>query len=281
LNEDCPKTLGSLFAGIGGFDIGFERAGWVTKWQVEWNAINRAVLADRFPAAKQFRDVRSPSKLDPVDCIAFGSPCTNISNMATATIGGKQGLDGPESRLFFEALRIIDQVQPTWVVFENVPALLHSNDCEDLQRVISEFAKRNYLGFARVLNAQFFGIPQNRRRFFLVAGLGRYPHADFLADAAPVESVPCSIVASENRPGDAWAGYTLTAADNGSRINLSSELFIAEENGWDSMAERARASEIHGFQWGLDEANAKEAFSAGNAICPAIAEWIARILNRS
>ena len=260
--ERDEKSLGSLFAGIGGFDIGFEAAGWKTKWQVEWNAINRAVLADRFPHAKQFRDVRSPSRLEWVKCICFGSPCTDISNAGASRIGGKKGLHGEASRLFFDALRIIDQVQPTWIVFENVAGLLHSNDCEDLQRVISEFAKRNYLGFARVLNAQYFGVPQRRRRVFMVAGLGRYPCKDFLFDASPVESIPGSVVASQERQGDAWAGPTLTAADNGSRITMGSELFVAEEDGWDSMAERARASALHGFSCGLDETNAAEAFSA-------------------
>lgn len=275
------KKLGSIFAGIGGFDLGFERAGWSTAWQIELNGINRACLADRFPGAKQFGDVRSPSRLGPVDCIAFGSPCTDISNMGAARTGGKQGLAGPASSLFFEALAIIDQVQPTWVVFENVAALFHSNDCRDLQRVISEFAQRNYLGFARVLDAQYFGVPQRRRRVFMVAGLGRYPHMDFLASAAPVEALPGAIAQGEERPGDQWAGYTLTSAGEPGRINLGSEILVAETDGWDQMVERARASALHGFSGGLAEADLAEAFAAGNAVCPEIARWIAEILNRS
>jgi len=71
------------------------------------------------------------------------------------------------------------------------------------------------------------------------------------------------------------------AADNGSRINISSELLVAETDGWGSMVERARATEIHGFSTGLAQADAAEAWSAGNAVCPSIAQWIAEILNRS
>jgi DNA (cytosine-5)-methyltransferase 1 len=278
------KTHGSLFAGIEGFGIGFERAGWKTVWQVEWNAINRAVLADRFPDALQLRDVRSKSRLEWVDCITFGSPCTDISNMGATRRGGKRGIEGPQSSLFFDALRVIDEIQPTWLVFENVPALLHSNAGEDLQRVIGEFAQRNYLGYARVLDAQYFGVPQKRRRLFLVAGLGRYPSLDYLADADPVESLHTTLNQEQDDHRDRWAGYTLTAAGDDSdakRLNLGSEVLVAEADGWDQMLEWEREVAVHGLRVGLDAANSAEAFAAGNAVVPAIAEWIAQILNRS
>ena len=278
-----PRTIGSLFAGIGGFDAGFEQAGWRSVWQVEINASNRAALAYRFPGARQFADVRCVGRrnLEPVDCITFGSPCTDISNMGCARTVGRTGLGGEASGLFFEAIRIIGEIQPRWIVFENVPALLHSNGGRDFERVLQEFTQLGFVGHYRVLNAQFFGVPQNRRRIFMVGGFGRVPHADFLADAGAVESIPCSVNACKERPGDGWAGYILTAADNGSRINLSSELLVAEADGWGAMVERARASEVHGFHWGLDEVSAAKAFAAGNAVCPAIARWIAEILNRS
>jgi DNA (cytosine-5)-methyltransferase 1 len=204
--------------------------------------------------------------------------------MGSARRGGKLGLAGPSSSLFFEALRIIDEIQPTWLVFENVTGLFHSNNGEDLQRVISEFAQRDYLGYARVLDAQYFGIPQKRRRIFMVAGLGCYPSIDFLADAAPVEALPCAVGPAQEHPGDSWAGYTLTAPGDRwetGRLSLGSELLVAEENGWPAMAELERETSLHGFSIGLDETNAAEAFGAGNAVNPSIAEWIAQILNRS
>ena len=91
-------TIGSLFAGIGGFDIGFENAGFTTAWQVEINPVCRAVLADRFPHARQFDDVRTVGthNLSPVDVLVGGFPCQDLS-----TMGARQGLAGQRSGLFF------------------------------------------------------------------------------------------------------------------------------------------------------------------------------------
>lgn len=285
------KTLGEICAGIGGFGVGFEQAGWETKWQIELDDVNRAVLADRFPYAKQLKnllDWRSyRSELSSVGCIAFGFPCQGISVMGN--VAGDQshrGLKDSRSGLFYACMDIVSFVQPAWVVIENVPALLHSNDCEDIQIVVRELAQRGYVGYFRVLNSQYFGIPQKRRRFLLVAGFGRYPSMDFLADAGPVESIPCApgtqFIA---KSGDAFAGYTLTSPNKHdrqrSRFNISSELFVVEENGWSQMLERHRAVEIHGLRRGLDETNIEEAYAAGNSFPPPMAKWIAEILNRS
>lgn len=283
------KTLGSICAGIGGFDIGFEQAGWQTAWQIELDDVNRTVLADRFPDAQRNKDLRAwrSYPLSAVDGIAFGSPCQNISTMANSKRDkSRHGLDGSRSGLFFDCMDIVESVGPKWVVFENVPALLHSNDGRDFETVISEFAKRGYVGYGRVLNAEYFGVPQNRRRLFLVAGLGCYPSMDFLADSAPVEAI-FTAPGSEwfARHADAWAGHTLTAPDKlerqNSRISMGCELLIAEANGWDQMVEREREVGLHGVRKGLDGPNIEEAYAAGNAVCPAIAKWIAEILNRS
>ncbi len=280
------RTIGSVCAGIGGFDLGFEQAGWESAWQIELDDVNRAVLADRFPRARQFKnllDWRS-HKLARVGCIAFGSPCQDISQMGHSA-GPRPGLDGSRSGLFFEIMEIVGALLPPWVVFENVPALWFSNGGRDIERVIAEFAQRGYLGFLRVLDAQYFGVPQKRRRILLVAGLGRHPSVEFLSDAGTVESLPCALGEEQARRGDAWAGYTLTAPDKyrscTSRINLGSEVLVAEADGWDAMAERGREVELHGFPAGLDDANSEQAYAAGNAVPPPMAKWIAEILNRS
>ena len=167
-----------------------------------------------------------------------------------------------------------------------MPALLHSNDCADFQTVICEIAQCGYVGFARVLDAQYFGIPQKRRRLFLVAGYKKHPCESFLADAGAVESLPASAGSDWlAKPADAWAGYTLAAPNKlhkqNSRINIGNELLVAEENGWDQMAEWGRTAELHGLSLGLDGANAEEAYAAGNAVPPPMAKWIAEILNKS
>lgn len=276
--ERDKPTLGSLFAGIGGIDVGFETAGWKTRWQVELNPTKRAVLGDRFPNAERFEDVRQvgAKNLAPVDCIAGGFPCQDISNAGSSRKGGRRGLRGDRSGLFWEVMRVVDEVQPTWLVLENVPALLHTNDSEDIEAVIGAIAERGYLGFFRVLNAQYFGVPQKRERIFLVAGYHRFPTMDFLADAVPVEALPCAFGPKRQPcPADDWAGHTLQALNSPSRISIGSELLVAEENRWGEMAERARKSQVHGIRVGLDEINVAEKHAAGDAVVPAVAEWIA------
>jgi DNA (cytosine-5)-methyltransferase 1 len=183
-------------------------------------------------------------------------------------------------------MEIIAALGPEFVVFENVPTLLTSNSGRDIQEVVQSFAKRGYMGAARVLDSSGFGIPQKRRRLLLVARLGQEPPSEFMADAGPMESVPCAGGSSwVAKPSHAWAGYTITAPDKhnagGSRINLGSELLVAEEDRWDQMAERSRAAEIHGFPRELDAVNTEEAYAAGNAIPPPMAAWVAEILNRA
>lgn len=170
--------IGSLFAGIGGFDVGFENAGYRTAWQVELNPTNRAVLADRFPHATQFEDVRhcGAHNLIPVNVLTAGFPCQDIS-IAGSRPNNKdtRGLRGQRSGLFWEVIRILKETQPRWVVLENVVNLLAINDSQDFETVIGALAQCGYVGCWRVLNAQYFGVPQQRRRIFLVAGHRRMP----------------------------------------------------------------------------------------------------------
>ncbi|WP_332763142.1 DNA (cytosine-5-)-methyltransferase [Pseudomonas koreensis] len=277
-------TLGSLFAGIGGFDVGFENTGYRSAWQVELNPINRAVLADRFPHAQQFEDVRhcGAHNLCSVDVLTAGFPCQDIS-IAGARENNRdtRGLRGARSGLFWEVIRILKEIQPRWVVLENVVNLLAVNDSHDFETVIRALADCGYVGFWRVLNAQYFGVPQQRRRIFLVAGFEQMPPFEFLADAAPVDAIP---PASQSqpwpRPADAWAANTLLADRVPSQIAMGCTTLVAHANGWDQMAERQRAAEDDGFCLGLDAANLAEAFGAGNAVVTQVAEWVARMLIR-
>jgi hypothetical protein len=114
-------TMGSLFAGIGGFDLGFERAGFKTRWQVEIDPYCQKVLAKNFPEAERFGDIREcgSHNLKPVDVICGGFPCQDISY---AGLG--KGIDGERSGLWSEFARIIHELRPPYVLVENVAALL-------------------------------------------------------------------------------------------------------------------------------------------------------------
>ncbi|WP_414926819.1 DNA cytosine methyltransferase [Pseudomonas zeae] len=277
-------TLGSLFAGVGGFDVGFENAGYRSAWQVELNPINRAVLADRFPHAQQFEEVRhcGAHNLCSVDVLTAGFPCQDIS-IAGARESNRdtRRLRGERSGLFWEVIRILKEIQPRWVVLENVVNLLAVNDSHDFETVIRALADCGYVGFWRVLNAQYFGVPQQRRRIFLVAGYRQMPPFEFLADAAPVDAIPPASQSQQwPRPADAWAANTLLADRAASQIAMGCTTLVAHSNGWDQMAERQRAAEDDGFCLGLDAANLAEAFGAGNAVVTQVAEWIANTLTR-
>jgi len=274
-NPQAPR-VGSLFAGIGGFDLGFEQAGFITSWQVEIEPCLRAVLALRFPHARRFADVREVGShnLAPVDVLVGGFPCQDVSSM-----GARAGLAGNRTGLFWEVCRIAVEIRPQWLVLENVVGLLNSNAGRDFGAIIQALAQRGYVGCWRVLDSQYFGVAQGRRRVFLVAGLGRQPPAGLLSDAAPVAALPRTLgPQQESRPADGWAGYCLLAKPAPSLIPLGAENLVCHRGGRGAMVERARIAEIDGVRSGLDARDHAEARAAGNAVCVPVARWIAEHL---
>jgi len=175
MQENTMKpTFGSLFAGVGGFDMGMEQAGWECKFQVEWDKHCQHILNKHWPDIPKWGDVSTVSgtEIPPVDCIIFGSPCQDLS-----VAGKRAGLQGERSGLFYEAVRIIKEMRhvtngtfPRWAIWENVAGALSSNNGRDFAAVISEMAEAGaVLQEYALLDAQHFGIPQRRRRVFLVA----------------------------------------------------------------------------------------------------------------
>lgn len=270
--KPTQPTVGSLFAGIGGFDLGFEQAGFKTEWQVEIDPVCREVLADRFPHAQQFEDVRTVlPELWHTDVIIGGFPCQDVS-----TAGKRRGLHGKRTGLFFDAMRIVATLKPRWLVLENVVGLINSNHGRDLQTVIETLAQCGYVGFWRVLDSRYFGVPTKRRRVFIVAGFGQQPPLDFMGDAG---AVGCrdSKVQSDTQWSNPFPTQ-LAGLGSGTSIDLGLSNIIAVEGARHKMVERQRASEDYGFCRGLDETNFKTARAAGNAVCPPVARWVAEKL---
>ncbi|HEY6363178.1 MAG TPA: DNA (cytosine-5-)-methyltransferase [Candidatus Binatia bacterium] len=184
--------LGSLFSGIGGFDLGFARAGFRVVWQVEIEPYCREVLQQHFPEAKRYADIRHVGRhnLEPVDVICAGVPCQDVS-----VAGQRRGLAGARTGLFYEFARILEELRPAWFVFENVPGLLSSNSGRDFAEVLRVLmAECGYGVQWRCLDSQFFGVAQRRMRVFLVGSLGRPCPAEILferegggGDSAPGE----------------------------------------------------------------------------------------------
>ena len=165
-NSDAPLTFGSLFAGIGGIDLGLERAGFRCAWQVEINDYAQAVLQKHWPDVPKFRDIREcgAHNLEPVDMIAGGFPCQDIS------VAGKgKGIIGERSGLWFEFARIIRDLRPRFVFVENVAAIL----VRGLDAVLGSLAALGYDAEWDCVPAAAVGAPTRRDRFFLVAYAAR------------------------------------------------------------------------------------------------------------
>lgn len=189
-------TLGSLFDGIGGFCYAAMLTGQITPlWaaEIEQNCIN--ITRYRFPEVMHVGSVTElkGSEIQPVDIITFGSPCQDLS-----IAGQRKGLKGNRSVLFMEAIRIIDEMReatngkyPTFIIWENVPGAFSSADGADFKAVLEKVTKSNIpmpasgkwsnagmvRGAAvdtawRVLDAQFWGVPQRRKRIYLVGDFG-------------------------------------------------------------------------------------------------------------
>jgi DNA (cytosine-5)-methyltransferase 1 len=168
--------FGSLFTGIGGFDLAFERAGMECAWQCEIDRSCQKLLKERF-GKPVYDDVRTITRdsAEPVELICGGFPCQDLS-----IAGKRKGFTGERSGLWFEFARIIGEFKPEWVVIENVPGLLSSNRGADFAVLLRGLVEFGYGVSWRILDAQNFGVAQRRRRVFIVGSLGSGRSAEVL-----------------------------------------------------------------------------------------------------
>ena len=161
----------SLFAGVGGFDLAMQRQGVKVVASVEIDKKCNEVLAQHFPDATQFTDVTTVKGEDLINAgfnpskgiITGGFPCQDLS-----VAGKRAGLAGARSGLFWEIARLVEETQTEYFIIENVPGLLSRNNGADFGVVIGTMADIGYSLGWRVLDAQHFGVPQRRRRVFIV-----------------------------------------------------------------------------------------------------------------
>ncbi|MBU5471569.1 DNA (cytosine-5-)-methyltransferase [Falcatimonas sp. MSJ-15] len=197
--ENKNLTLGSLFDGSGGFPLGGLISGITPLWASEIEPFPIRVTTKRLPQMKHYGDVSAQNGADllPVDIITFGSPCQDMS-----VAGKRTGLDGERSSLFYQAVRIVKEMRcktngkyPRFVVWENVQGAFSSNKGEDFRAVLSSLCKIKREDYAvpelpngkwdnagcimgedfslawRLFDAQYWGVPQRRKRIYLVADL--------------------------------------------------------------------------------------------------------------
>jgi len=156
-------TFGSLFSGIGGLDLGLERAGMHCQWQVEKDAFCQKVLQKHWPDVTRYGDIRGLSDLAKVDLIAGGFPCQPHS------LAGERKASDDERDLWPEFARLIRELRPRWVVGENVLGLLSSENGSFFGSILRDLAEAGYDACWFVLSAAQVGAPHLRERVFLVA----------------------------------------------------------------------------------------------------------------
>ena len=160
--------VASFFAGIGGFDLGFERAGMEIVWQCEVEPFCQKILAQHWPHVPLAKDITkvTPDEIPDADVWVGGFPCQDVS---LARMGPRSGLRGKKSGLFYDYAKLIESRRPSVVVIENVSGLLSSHEGRDFGIVIQTLAELGYGVAWRVLNSRYFGVPQSRQRVFIVA----------------------------------------------------------------------------------------------------------------
>lgn len=181
--------VASFFSGIGGFDLGFERAGMQIVFQSEINEFCRAVLKKHWPDVKLMGDIKD-IKIDDIprdaDVWCAGFPCQDVS---LANQGKRVGIDGERSGLFFRFAKLVVQRKPKIIVLENVIGLLNSNEGEDFRRILETLDEFGYVCAWRVLDAQYFRTPQRRRRILVVASRGDASAGEILLDPRTIKTL--------------------------------------------------------------------------------------------
>jgi len=261
-----PMTIGSLFSGIGGLELGLERAGLGSvAWQCEIDPFCRSVLAKHWPDVRRFADVRDVHYAPTVGIVCGGFPCQDVS-----TAGGRAGIGGARSGLWSEYVRIVSETRPEIIIIENVLGLR----ARGLRRVLAEIADLGFDADWGCVSAAEIGAPHRRRRLFIVATHPGRVHARFEPGWIGRSCGAGSIVAAGHGAGRAAAhprsdGWRRTPAGD-----------------WWPTVPSVRGMD-DGLPYSLDgsghppepkENNGRRLKSLGNAVVPGCAELIGRAI---
>jgi DNA (cytosine-5)-methyltransferase 1 len=279
--------VAALFAGIGGFELGLQRAGHRTILFCESNADAQAVLRKNFKHAKIHGDICALKRLPPnVDLIAAGFPCQDLSQAGTTA-----GLSGKQSKLVWETFRLIEKHKPPLVLFENVPFMLRLNRGREIERILARLERLNYKWAYRIVNAQAFRIPQRRPRVFIVASLNGDPRNVLLVDDAPAlrrykRGKMYGFYWTEGNTGIGLAVNAIPALKNGSGFGIPSSPAIAFDDGRIVTPHICDAERLQGFPpyWtatGENSSGGKLRWRlVGNAVNVRVSTWLGRRLAR-
>ena len=282
--------VASFFSGIGGIDLGLERAGMEIVFQCEILPFGRSVLKAHWPNVPLAGDITKLTGNDIPDCEMFagGFPCQDLS---LANQGKRKGLEGVRSGLFYKYSELIEEKRPRWVFIENVPGLLNSNNGDDFEIVLKTLDELGYCVSWRVLDAKFFGTPQRRRRTYLIASLGTFGAAEVLFEPGtnPIannesnrtrnftssgndESLPEANVFSIQHAG---IGRKASAGPQGKGYRNDGETYTLDSRGNSDAVCKTdapfRVRKASGFSEGLDGDRYR---AIGNSVCVPVITWI-------
>jgi DNA (cytosine-5)-methyltransferase 1 len=283
-------SVGGLFAGIGGIELGLGSAGMHTELLCELWAPARAVLEHRFPGVPVEPDVRDLSSLPSVDLVTAGFPCTDLSQA-----GGTGGITGEASGLVGEVFRLLTVQRTPWVLLENVRNMLVLDGGRAMRFLVNEFESLGYRWAYRLVDSRFTGVPQRRQRVIFLASRDGDPREVLFADDAGepndvhFREDAFGFYWTEGLRGLGWARDAVPTLKGGSTIGIPSPPAVwhpgggfgrrivtpsideAEQlqgfaRGWTSAADSV--SKRKGTRWKL----------VGNAVTVGVSEWVASCL---
>lgn len=278
--EDVGMRSVGLFAGIGGFEVGLQRAGIATELLCEYWKPASDVLKKRFDT-EVVGDICELRAIPEVDVVTAGFPCTDLSQ-----VGRTAGIDGSESGLVREALRLIEDAPPCWVVLENVPNMLSLNGGAAMSFIAAWFEERGWNWAYRTVDSQHFGLRQRRRRVFFVASKSEDPRAVLFADEAGAPRPRADHSAygfywTEGNRGLGWGDGVTPTLKGGSKLGIASPPAVWRVGGVVGTAiarPSIRSGErLQGFRAGWTNVGVKDGVRwkmVGNAVSVPVAKWI-------
>jgi DNA (cytosine-5)-methyltransferase 1 len=278
-----------LFAGIGGIELGLERAGCKTELLCELDESAQRVLSTRFPGVPLVADVRQLRSLPAVDLVAAGFPCQDLSQA-----GRTAGIGGAQSGLVDEAFRLMGRRRrtPTWLLIENVSFMLHLEGGRAMAHLTDKLSELGFAWAYRVVDTRAFGLPQRRQRVILLASRSEDPAPVLLAQTAPSNEQTnpsgraCGFYWTEGLRGLGWAIDAVPTLKGGSTVGIPSPPAIWLSDGSIRVPELRDAERLQGFKPGWtapavddpDRRNGPRWKLIGNAVSVPLAEWVGRRL---
>jgi DNA (cytosine-5)-methyltransferase 1 len=288
-NHRAKLTVTGLFAGVGGLEEGFRRAGHTSTLLCEVDQSARHVLARHFPDAEIAPDINELRSLPASDVLTAGFPCQDLSQ-----VGRRQGISGPNSGLIEKVFQLLRNQarRPRWVVLENVPFMLSLERGKAIRTIADALEEMGFAWAYRTIDARAFGLPQRRRRVVILASQTDDPRSVLFGDHAsapsprPRVSHACGFYWTKGNTGLGWAVDAVPPLKGGSALHIPSPPAIwFPRRRLIAVPAIEDAERLQGFEAGwtrLDDvdknAGRKRWRMVGNAVSVPMAKWIAERL---